>query len=250
MINNNNNNVELLERYECPVCFDYFDETTVAVVPCGHEFHSGCIDNLNEKICPLCREIFNSYHPAWNTRNTATILNKKIEEIDAPQDFPKTILCKLSSLTGFSLRVKQINVSEQACAVKLYKEIAEGLYRLPCSQTITTFRIATKDGNGKFTYIPFSLEQPIKDYADENNQMNVTVIENVGTGPTFLNSHPDIRDKVFEMLFLPPGMLTADDIWGGPNNSNKAWIKEVIANMYYHLLDQKIKNTLTQLENN
>jgi len=44
---------------ECPICLESFSEGTLCVLPCKHEFHGSCVEELRnhgvQQVCPLCR---------------------------------------------------------------------------------------------------------------------------------------------------------------------------------------------------
>lgn len=51
---------EILEN-ECCICFDEIKQR-VKLIPCGHnQFCKGCIEKIESKICPICRQIINKY---------------------------------------------------------------------------------------------------------------------------------------------------------------------------------------------
>ncbi len=56
------NNAQFSGKYykspDCPICLDDFDDDgSVAVLPCGHGYHSACINAAlgNSPLCPVCR---------------------------------------------------------------------------------------------------------------------------------------------------------------------------------------------------
>lgn len=48
--------LELPKRAECAICLDIINAPRRLL--CGHEFHNKCIEQLETKICPLCRQLF------------------------------------------------------------------------------------------------------------------------------------------------------------------------------------------------
>ena len=47
--------LEVKDVFECVVCLEDRDKTSLAPLPCGHELCVFCYEILNPKICPLCR---------------------------------------------------------------------------------------------------------------------------------------------------------------------------------------------------
>ena len=50
-----------IHKDPCSICLNRITTVTKRVLPCGHEFHTGCIDRLKEtgsNQCPLCRKYF------------------------------------------------------------------------------------------------------------------------------------------------------------------------------------------------
>jgi hypothetical protein len=49
------------ERDECPICFECLLDGTLCTLPCEHEFHRECVEELRKhgvlQACPLCRAI-------------------------------------------------------------------------------------------------------------------------------------------------------------------------------------------------
>lgn len=53
------------EDARCSICLEkYAEDVKLKVLPCGHHFHSGCIDGwFNvEELCPLCMKPLNMFH--------------------------------------------------------------------------------------------------------------------------------------------------------------------------------------------
>ncbi|XP_011410445.2 PREDICTED: TNF receptor-associated factor 4-like [Amphimedon queenslandica] len=45
---------------KCPICFELLIEDPQLVSCCGHHFCGGCLKKLKKKVCPLCKEKFQS----------------------------------------------------------------------------------------------------------------------------------------------------------------------------------------------
>jgi hypothetical protein len=47
------------ESIECPICLDFLSRGTLCTLPCKHEFHQECVEELRKhgvlQACPLCR---------------------------------------------------------------------------------------------------------------------------------------------------------------------------------------------------
>jgi hypothetical protein len=45
---------------ECPICLEVLSAGTLCILPCEHEFHQKCLEELRKhgvlQACPLCRE--------------------------------------------------------------------------------------------------------------------------------------------------------------------------------------------------
>eukprot|EP01083_Nonionella_stella_P237204 832361_1 len=52
------NAMESIIDYECPVCWEMSELNGIMLSDCGHLFCAECIDDLEHKHCPLCREAF------------------------------------------------------------------------------------------------------------------------------------------------------------------------------------------------
>ena len=50
-----------IHKEPCSICLSSISANTRRTLPCGHEFHTGCIDRLKasgSNQCPLCRKLF------------------------------------------------------------------------------------------------------------------------------------------------------------------------------------------------
>ena len=50
---------EEIHSGECPICLDFLSEGTLCTLPCQHDFHRECVEELRKhgvlQACPLCR---------------------------------------------------------------------------------------------------------------------------------------------------------------------------------------------------
>ncbi|CAG5084874.1 Oidioi.mRNA.OKI2018_I69.PAR.g10758.t1.cds [Oikopleura dioica] len=52
---------DVKNKFSCEVCFEAYNATDhiEIAIPCGHRFCLGCLNLMEEKICPTCRNAFN-----------------------------------------------------------------------------------------------------------------------------------------------------------------------------------------------
>ena len=62
------NTVQVADE-DCAVCLEPYAVTEAAILPCLHSFCAGCIKQLNEKTCPLCRASFQPELVDFTTEN-------------------------------------------------------------------------------------------------------------------------------------------------------------------------------------
>lgn len=53
------------DEEQCSICLSNLskDETVISKLPCGHCFHTECINKWRQNTCPCCRSIINKEIP-------------------------------------------------------------------------------------------------------------------------------------------------------------------------------------------
>ncbi|CAM9493340.1 unnamed protein product [Scytosiphon promiscuus] len=74
----------------CTICLaSYEEEELIKVLPCGHDFHSGCLDSWLERkaVCPLCKEpaFPNPRDGNWTDERSAQIPDPGVPTAAPPQ---------------------------------------------------------------------------------------------------------------------------------------------------------------------
>ena len=75
------------EVVECSICMeDVISRQEMKTLPCGHKFHSGCMDKWsnssqnNSHLCPLCRQQWREYVPKLHSSDVEPIPMDEFEE--------------------------------------------------------------------------------------------------------------------------------------------------------------------------
>ncbi|XP_044740520.1 E3 ubiquitin-protein ligase TRAIP [Chrysoperla carnea] len=97
----------------CPICQELFiPASDVSVIPCGHVFHSECVnvwlESYKSKTCPQCRQIV--------SRKAVIKVYFNFAEVSVNHSDPATLQCKLDSANfQIKLRDKEISNMREKC---------------------------------------------------------------------------------------------------------------------------------------
>ena len=99
------------DTYECPICFENYNDSNLMTTNCGHNFHTKCINIWLEENydCPMCRQLIcttfnakyikNPFLPFFYKKCALTIdLNKKTILIQYTNKIDRLDFCDIKEI--------------------------------------------------------------------------------------------------------------------------------------------------------
>ncbi|MEC7839537.1 MAG: RING finger domain-containing protein [Chlamydiota bacterium] len=106
---------------ECSICYERLDNTTITLVPCGHDYHNKCADLFMKykQKCPECRSEITQKINAYRIRKIVeieeiTLCAQAVDEtFNSIQPSPKVLEIQQPSFPLKLIRIQALNIISQ-----------------------------------------------------------------------------------------------------------------------------------------